>query len=107
MLTKTFRDIAFGPSLVKIERGYFRMGSDTCPAEMYRDETPARERSVDYRFSVGQYPITFEEWLPFVREAMPSSPLRSFVEEVVRRHALLPAVMVSWHEANKIGRAHV
>lgn len=95
----SFQDAPFAPEIVEIERGYFRMGSDSVFAKMYRDETPARECSMPHPLAVGKYPVTFHDLLPFVSMAAQGSPLHTFVAHGAELPGPLPAVMISWDEA--------
>jgi formylglycine-generating enzyme required for sulfatase activity len=96
----SFRDIPDGPELIRIPRGYFRMGSDHLAHNIYVDETPARECSVSKPFAVAKYPVTPEDLLPFLTELAPESDLLAFMHNASRGYPKCPAVAISWHEAN-------
>ena len=89
------------PKMIEIPRGYFRMGTDSPPSQMYVDETPAVECSIDAPFAVGIFPVTMAEMAAF---ATNSSALteghRAFLRKCRKKHPLLPAIMTSWHDAN-------
>jgi formylglycine-generating enzyme required for sulfatase activity len=96
---KTFRDAAHTPELVEILPGTFVMGSDNVPSQIYIDETPSQPKSVNYRFAIGKYPVTFGELLPFFQATQPESVMLDLIEEVGADASRLPAIGVSWHEA--------
>ncbi len=51
-------DGSLGPAMIWLPGGTFRMGQDDSP---YRNEKPAHEVEVS-GFSIGQYPVTFEDY---------------------------------------------
>lgn len=53
-------DCDFCPEMVTIEPGNFVMGLDEFPADP--DESPAHNITIDYRFELGKYEVTFDEW---------------------------------------------
>jgi formylglycine-generating enzyme required for sulfatase activity len=82
-----------------IKRGYFRMGSDHVAHEMYVDETPARECSINKAFAVGKYPVTFEDLLPFLADLAAQSDMVAFIESAAREYPRRPAIAISWNQA--------
>lgn len=59
-----YRDSRYGPQMVVMPTGEFIMGSPENEEGRYGDgrEGPQRSVAIDYRFSVGRYPVTFKEW---------------------------------------------
>lgn len=92
-----FRDIdaPWCPELVVIPPGKFMMGS---PAD--EDGTPQREVTFAQRFAVGRYPVTFEEYDPFV-EAIGGERPRDHMHGYKRIWAAArrPVINISWYEA--------
>ena len=95
----TYCDAPGFPEMLVIKRGYFRMGTDRPPTDIYMDEAPARECSVNRDFAVSKYPVTFEKFFPFVERSRASDEARNFFAAGARSHPRLPAVMVDWHTA--------
>ena len=95
----SFQDIECGPELVEINAGAFVRGSNTAIEDMYIDETPAVQVTIDYQFAVGMFPVTFSEFLPYVEEVMPDWPVTPFIRDHAKINQRLPVVMVSWYEA--------
>jgi eukaryotic-like serine/threonine-protein kinase len=85
--------------MIAIGPGDFWLGTDVPSEQMYFDEMPARKVTIDYSFFVGKYPITFAEFLPFLKSEFPTSAMRHFFEYVTGQTPRLPSVMVTWHEA--------
>ena len=59
---RTFRDCAQCPQMVVVPSGSFTMGSPNSEKGRYHDEGPRHRVSIDYRFAVGVYEVTFAEW---------------------------------------------
>ena len=81
-----FRDIGepWCPELVEIPSGKFMMGNE---------ERPQHEVRIDYRFAVGRYPVTFEEYDRFAAE----SGRRQSNDNWGRGRR--PVIYVSWKDA--------
>ena len=58
----TFRDCPGCPEMVVVPEGSFRMGSPESEKGRDDDEGPVRQVTIEYRFAVGVYEVTFEEW---------------------------------------------
>ena len=56
----TFRDCLECPRMVAVPSGSFMMGSRS--GEGAADERPRHRVTIDYRFAVGMYEVTFAEW---------------------------------------------
>lgn len=88
----TFRDADFAPEMVVIPPGSFQMGS--AEGEGIDQERPRHPVSIGYRFAVGRYPVTFEEYEVFcaaIGRAVPSDQNRGRNRR--------PVINVSWHDA--------
>ena len=96
---RKLRDEPSAPEMIEIAPGEFTMGSETAPAAMYIDETPATRRKVDRPFAVGRYPVTFAEIRPFFEASGPSSEIVDLIDELGDDARRLPAVLVTWYEA--------
>ncbi len=58
---ETFQDCDECPKMVVVPSGSFRMGSPARERGRY-SERPMRRVRIDYRFAVGVYEVTFDEW---------------------------------------------
>jgi formylglycine-generating enzyme required for sulfatase activity len=56
------QDGDFAPQLIVLPRGEFMMGSADGDSQALDDEKPQHRVRIDYRLTVGRYPVTFEEW---------------------------------------------
>ncbi len=63
-----FRDLVEAPPMVVIPSGRFLMGSPADEEGRRSNEGPQHEVSLAYRFAVGRYPVTFEEYDRFTDE---------------------------------------
>ena len=57
---KTFWDCDACPEMVVVPEGTFMMGSNSDAAAS--DEKPVHKVTIPYRFAVGKYEVTFQEW---------------------------------------------
>lgn len=87
------------PEVVEVPAGRFSMGRSKPYGDMYVDEVPAREVPIESAFAAGKYPVSFEEFMPFLVDKFPYSQMTRFYEAVIEQYPRLPAVMVTWHEA--------
>lgn len=61
--SKTFRDCPTCPETVELPGGTFRMGHIGDVGEVYtKPARPVREVTIDYRFAISRYEVTFEEY---------------------------------------------
>jgi formylglycine-generating enzyme required for sulfatase activity len=58
----TFRDFAGAPEMVALPAGAFIMGSTAKDPHADSFEHPQHEVQIGYRFALGRYPVTFDEW---------------------------------------------
>ncbi len=88
-----FRDISepWCPEMVEIPPGEFLMGSDD-PA--HQDERPQHPVEIGYRFAVGRYPVTFDEYDAFCRATRHDKPADNGWGRDRR-----PVINVSWDDA--------
>ena len=59
---RRFRDCSECPEMVVVPSGSFRMGSPSGEEGRDNDEGPRHLVTIDYRFAVGVYEVTFSEW---------------------------------------------
>ena len=64
---RTFRDCDVCPEMMVVPPGSFLMGSPDSETGRWRNEGPQHRVTIDYRFAVGVYEVTFEEWDACVR----------------------------------------
>jgi formylglycine-generating enzyme required for sulfatase activity len=89
-LRDKLRDGSLGPAMVWLPGGTFRMGDDSSP---YDYEKSVHEVTVS-AFSIGQYPVTFEEYDKFCEATRRSKPSdRSW------GRATRPVIDISWSDA--------
>ncbi|MEM7778059.1 MAG: SUMF1/EgtB/PvdO family nonheme iron enzyme, partial [Pseudomonadota bacterium] len=55
-----FQDAPFAPEMIVVPPGRYLRGSPDGEGDEH--ERPQREVTIDYRFAVGRFPVTFEEW---------------------------------------------
>jgi len=89
-LRDQLKDGSLGPWMVWLPDGVFRMGQDDSP---YGDEKPAHEVAVS-TFSIGQYPVTFEEYDKFCDATERKKPSDSGWGRETR-----PVINISWEDA--------
>jgi formylglycine-generating enzyme required for sulfatase activity len=90
---RTFRDVAepWCPEMVEMPSGQFLMGSGN-PA--HQDEIPQHPVMIGYRFAVGRYPLTFQEYGEFCR-----ATARAVPDDNGWGREQRPAINVSWDDA--------
>ena len=89
-LSDALRDGSDGPAMVWLPGGEFTMGQDDSP---YYDEKPAHAVRVD-AFSIGQYPLTFEEYDRFCDAKGRDKP-----DDRGWGRGQRPVINVSWEDA--------
>ncbi|MCP5365524.1 MAG: SUMF1/EgtB/PvdO family nonheme iron enzyme [Hyphomicrobiales bacterium] len=57
-----FSDAPFAPEMVVLPAGEFLMGSPENEQDRLKWERPQQEISIDRRFAIGRYPVTFDEY---------------------------------------------
>jgi formylglycine-generating enzyme required for sulfatase activity len=83
---------AIEPEMVTLAAGSFRMGSPEGVGDY--DEKPQHEVTIGYRFQIGRYPVTFDEYDRFAEATGRTKPGdRGWGRK--RR----PVIYVSWHDA--------
>jgi formylglycine-generating enzyme required for sulfatase activity len=107
--SKGIRRLSFEPELVRVEAGYFWMGSDERDEEAYNDEKP-KHRVYLAEFYIGRYPVTVAQFAAFVQD----SGFRTEAERGnsewtwrqpsgrgtrVRDKSEYPVTQVSWNDA--------
>ena len=83
-------DASEAPAMVWLPGGKFIMGDDDSP---YDDEKPAHEVTVD-SFSIGQYPVTFNQYDKFCEATD-----RQLADDSSWGRGKLPVTKVSWQDA--------
>ena len=60
----TFRDLdaSWCPEMVALPAGTFLMGSPEDEKGRYSDESPQHRVTIGYRFAIGRFPVTFEQY---------------------------------------------
>jgi formylglycine-generating enzyme required for sulfatase activity len=89
-LRDTLQDGSEGPSMVWLPDGDFTMGQDD---SSYDWEKPAHPVRVD-AFSIGQYPVTFEEYDRYCKETGREKP-----DDAGWGRGKRPVINVSWEDA--------
>jgi formylglycine-generating enzyme required for sulfatase activity len=80
--------------MVVLPAGTFMMGSPGTDKEAYKDEKPRHKVTIGYRFAVGRYPVTFEEYDRFCETVGVEKP----GDEGWGR-GRRPVINVSWEDA--------
>ncbi len=89
-LRDKLKDHSLGPAMVRLPGGTFRMGDDKSP---YNREKPAHEVTLS-AFSIGQYPVTFEEYDRFCEATDRDKP-----DDYGWGRGIRPVIYVSWKDA--------
>jgi formylglycine-generating enzyme required for sulfatase activity len=63
-----FRDCPQCPEMVVMPTGSFLMGPSSSEPERDPNESPQHQVTINYRFAVGKYPVTRDEYGYFVAE---------------------------------------
>ena len=92
----TFRDLnaSWCPEMVATPAGTFLMGSPEDEKGRYSDESPHHRVMIRYRFAIGRYPVTFEQYDHFC-DANTWEKVRDESWSRGRR----PAINISWQDA--------
>ncbi len=93
-VSEAFRDLPSAPLMRMIPTGSFTMGAQL-GEDGLDDERPAHLVRLDKPFSVGVFPITFEEWDQFAEETDAHRP-----ESAGSGRGRYPVAGVSWTDAN-------
>lgn len=80
----------FKPEMVRIPAGKFLMGSNDGDS----DERPVHEVTIGYEFEIGKYPVTFDEYDVFAKDAQ-----RKLPGDGGWRRGNRPVINVSWNDA--------
>jgi formylglycine-generating enzyme required for sulfatase activity len=59
---QTFKECSYCPEMVVVPPGQFEMGSTEDEKDADKSELPRHTVTIDYRFAVSRYQITFDEW---------------------------------------------
>jgi formylglycine-generating enzyme required for sulfatase activity len=62
-----FRDFPEGPEMVVLPTGQFMMGSPENDCNGHENEHPHHSVRIGYRFAVGKYPVTWDQFAQFAR----------------------------------------
>ena len=89
-----FSDSPVAPELVVIPSGKFLMGSEQSNRQAYKDERPQHQVSIDYRFAIGRFPVTFSEYDMFCEKTARRKPSNDGL-----RRDRKPVVNVTWDDA--------
>ena len=97
---ETFQDCDECPKMVVVPSGSFRMGSPT-RERGHSDERPLHRVHIDYRFAVGVYEVTFDEWFA----CRYAGGCGSYVPDDWRwGRGNRPVINVSWEDAQSYVR---
>jgi len=96
-----FRDVdaVWCPEMVILPAGRFTMGSPEDDPDAYPEEKPAHEVVLDYRFAMGRYLVTFDEFDAFCADTQRPKP----GDEGWRRERH-PVIDVCWNDARDFVR---
>jgi formylglycine-generating enzyme required for sulfatase activity len=89
-----FRDTPFAPDLVVVPTGEFWMGSPEEEEGRDDDEGPRHRVTIEQRFAIGRYPVTFEEYDRFCEARGRQKPSDEGWDR-----GRQPVINVSWNEA--------
>jgi formylglycine-generating enzyme required for sulfatase activity len=88
------KDGGEGPELVIVPAGRFWMGSPVDEEGRYDREGPRHEVTIGYRFAVGRYAVTFEEYDRFC-----DATGRERADDENWGRGRMPVIHVNWHDA--------
>lgn len=93
---QAFREIdsPWCPQMVVLPAGEFAMGTDPGDDRGWPDERPQRTVSIEQRFAIGLYPVTFTEYNEFCEAEDRSKP-----DDAGWGQERRPAINVSWRDA--------
>lgn len=96
MQFKPFKDIdeSWCPEMVELPAGEFMMGSPPQDQDAEVSEKPQHIVRIPYRFAIGRYPVTFEEYEHFCKEDGRKPP-----SDQGWGRGRRPVINVSWNEA--------
>jgi formylglycine-generating enzyme required for sulfatase activity len=91
-----FRDIdaPWCPEMVALPAGEFLMGSPESEEDRYDNEGPQHSVTISFRFAMGRYPVTFDEYGHFCNVTKREKP-----EDEGWGRGRKPVINVSWHDA--------
>ncbi len=84
------------PQMGVLPAGSFMMGSPESEVGGFSDEGPQHEVTINYRFAIGKYPVTRDEYAQFASETSANSEWRS---PGFTQTGSDPVVNVSWDDA--------
>lgn len=96
-VAETFRDCEQCPVMVVVGEGSFTMGSPADEKGRSDDEGPRHQVKIPYRFAVGKYEITFQEWNACVAAGACSHQ----PDDYGWGKGMQPVVDVSWNDARE------
>jgi formylglycine-generating enzyme required for sulfatase activity len=91
---EVFRDASFAPDLVVIPAGQFIMGSPGGEEGRFDNEEPQHRVTIDRRFAIGRYPVTFDEYDRFCEAQRRENP-----NDQGWGRGRRPVIKVSWDDA--------
>ena len=86
--------LAVEPQMVTLPPGSFAMGSPDGEQDRDEDEGPVHEVRIGYRFALGRYPVTFDEY-----DAFCTATERGRPGDQGWGRARRPVINVSWYDA--------
>jgi formylglycine-generating enzyme required for sulfatase activity len=93
--TAPFRDALSAPEMVVLPAGEFLMGSPEGEEGRYPNEGPQHRVTIDRRFAIGRYPVTFDEYDRFCAAMRRENPADAGWGRGRR-----PLINVSWQDAH-------
>jgi len=95
--SSAFKDVLsdWCPVMVVLPAGQFMMGSPTDDKDAYPEEFPSHQVNIGYRFAIGRFPVTFDEYDVFCEETMRRPPYDEHWGRGKR-----PVINVCWSDAN-------
>lgn len=95
---RVFRDCARCPEMVIVPSGSYRMGSPGSEEDRDDNEGPRQDVRIDYRFAVGLFEVTFDEWDACADSGGCSGYLP---EDEGWGRGSRPVIYVSWRDAQE------